>query len=113
MSMYEIKREDVTILQCDWHRNGICGEGFYAILFRWSVNPAKGGEEKEENFLATLFDEPGACAAISLDRVEEHGVTFGANSWRGDVLEDILRGYAKDWNAGRIGPFSAPVEEAR
>lgn len=95
---------EIEVLQVDWHRNGIGGEGFYAVLFRWRTNKGV------ENFLGTLFDRAGQCAVVSLDRIGEHGVSFGFNSWRGDVVEDRLRKAIRDWPwTGRCGPFSLPT----
>lgn len=82
-----------SIEQVEHHRNGISGEGFYAILFT-ATNADMG------RCLATVFsnregdgdwgvyergewDNP-RVAVISLDVLPEHGVKFGANSWHGD-----------------------------
>ena len=82
------------IKQIDYHRNGIGGEGFYAVLF----STTKDGGDKE-NMLATVFPAEGHCAVIDLDLVPEYGVTFGANSWRGDNYEPELRAAIKAYEA--------------
>ncbi len=95
----------IKVLESSFHRNGICGNGFHAVLFKHRVDG-----RKAEKFLAILFDEPGSCAVISLDRIERDGVGFArGNSWRGDHFEDELRRQIKEGagNVGkRIGPFA-------
>lgn len=84
----------MKVIEVARHRNGISGEPFYAILF---TAPPESGEE-EEKFIATLFDEPGQCAVIGLDRIEGMGVTMArGNSWRGDHYETELRKYCKQY----------------
>jgi hypothetical protein len=102
---FNVDIQDVEIQEISFHRNGIAGEGFYAIRFRWAED---GGEK--ENFLATLFDAEGYCAVIGLDRIGTHGVGFTyGNSWRGDYFEDALRQAVEEHgltNGVRIGPFA-------
>lgn len=84
---------DIKIQEASFHRNGISGLGFYAIRFQCQPEDA----EKPENFLATLFEEEGACAVISLDRIESQGIEFArGNSWRGDRFEGELRRHIKE-----------------
>ncbi len=101
---------DIDIQEIAYHRNGISGLGFYAIRFRWQPDDAEG----KENFLATLFDESGACAVIGLDRIDSQGVKFaGGNSWRGDHFEGELRKAIENGELSggvRVGPFCVPTE---
>ena len=97
--------QKIEVLECEYHRNGIGGEGFYAIRFRWL--------NREDSppcvMLAVLFDEPGQCAVIdpTMAAGDEGTVRFGTNSWRGDTFEDQLREHVKgDEDTGRMGPFS-------
>lgn len=62
-----------------YHRNGIMGQGFTAVAFRWRMQ----GERKERRFVATVFEETGACAVIEPDNLH--------NRWRGDDFEPFLR----------------------
>ena len=67
-----------------YHRNGICGSPFAAILFEDS------GPEASRK-LAILFDRPGHCAVLDLARLALGDIAFGSNSWRGDTYEPALR----------------------
>jgi hypothetical protein len=80
----------IQIKQIAYHRNGVAGEGFYAILFYPYRKP-------RELMLASVFHGRGRCSVIRLDLIEEHGVTFGENSWRGDDYEASLRGAIDFW----------------
>lgn len=96
----------IKIQEASFHRNGISGLGFYAIRFQWEPDDA----DKPENFIATLFDEQGACAVLSLDRIASMGVGFArGNSWRGDHFEAELRRQIEEGGVTsgiRIGPFA-------
>jgi len=82
----------IKVQEVAYHRNGICGEGFHAVRFRWDTG------DGVENFVGTVFDGSGQCAVLSLDRIAQTGVTFGFNSWRGDDFEPELRRAIKNWN---------------
>ena len=93
----------LTIVDASWHRNGIAGAGFYAILF---------DDAEQGRMVASLFDEPGTCAVYSVAELAKGNVAFAmGNSWRGDQYEDALRPLLKAWEAkqetGRMGPFAA------
>lgn len=99
--MKKLKQGEIAIQEVSWHRNGISGEGFYAVRFQWGVSGSV------ENFIATVFDAPGHCAVLSLDRMNKSGVAFGENSWRGDEIEDRLRQAIEARSEiNRVGPFS-------
>jgi hypothetical protein len=92
----------VEIVEASFHRNGIGGVGFYAILF---------DEAEQGRMIATLFDEPGYCAVYNVKELTANNVEFaGGNSWRGDVFEAALRPALKSYlereGTNRIGPFS-------
>ncbi len=96
----------LTIEDIQWHRNGISGEGFYAIIF---TDPDEG------RMVATLYDEVGYCSVLHIEKLSNPtiGVRFGTNSWRGDYYEDTLRSEVEKWNSsGRLGPFSMIPPEA-
>jgi hypothetical protein len=71
----------VRVTTAAHHRNGICGAPFHAMLFDHD-----GGRK-----LAILFDEPGHCAVLDVDKLAAGDIAFGSNSWRGDIFEKPLR----------------------
>lgn len=94
------------VKQIEFHRNGVGGAGFYAILFISHV------DEKDSLMVATLFDEFGYCAVLRVPDLSDidKGVSFGVNSWRGDCFEPELReAVKKQKSTNRLGPFSIPV----
>lgn len=80
-----MKAPKIKIIQIEYHRNGVGGKPFYAVLFKHAPEG-----RKQMNFLASVFDEQGSISVICLDMIEEHGVTFAENSWRGDYFETVL-----------------------
>ncbi len=74
----------LTILNIDYHRNGICGAPFHAIVFR-DTGPE--GSAK----LGIVFEEPRHCAVLDIAKLAECDIEFGSNSWRGDRYELALR----------------------
>lgn len=95
--------KNTKIIDVSWHRNGIGGVGFYAILFT----------EEGELMVATLFDEIGYCAVYNVNRLAAKDIAFGSNSYRGDVFESKLRPLVEEFlskkGTNRIGPFSVPA----
>lgn len=78
----------MKINQIEYHRNGVCGVGFNAVLFTIDHTDDRG---YPGNYLAIVFPDAQETAVINLDRIAEHGVTFGDNSWRGDLFNQELR----------------------
>ena len=72
----------VRLQQVAYHRNGICGAPFHAVLF---VDPKQGP------MLGVVFDQPHHVAVLQLDKLSRGDITFGSNSWRGDQYEPQLR----------------------
>lgn len=100
--MSELK---IEIKDASYHRNGIGGAGFYAILLRDHTN--------KKDMIASLFDEPGHCAVYCVDELAKGNIAFAqGNSWRGDHYESQLRPMLKKYLAkdgtNRIGPFAMP-----
>lgn len=100
----------ISIQEVAYHRNGICGAGFYAVRFQFQPDDA----DAPENFLGILFDGRGECAVLSLDRIATQGIAFAqGNSWRGDHFEsDLRRAIETEPTSGgvRVGPFCIPTE---
>lgn len=78
---------DIKIIEKAYHRNGVSGEGFWAVRFQHRPDQFS----PTETFVATLFAGEGQCAVLSVDRLASWGVAFGHNSWRGDTFESQLR----------------------
>lgn len=101
---------EVTIVDASYHRNGVCGVGFYAVLF----------DDKEHGrMIASIFDDidaknpKGYCAVYSVPALADGNIAFaGGNSWRGDVFESELIPALREWlkakGSNRIGPFAMP-----
>jgi hypothetical protein len=81
-----------TIYDIAHHRNGIGGEGFYALTFTDADGNA---------MVATVFDEPGTVAVLSLGGLAQGDIAYGTNSWRGDVYEPELRVSIQEWEVNR------------
>ncbi len=99
--MYGMK---LKITAASWHRNGVCGMGFYAVLFD-DLNEKK-------KMVASLFDESGYCAVYDLAQLAEGNIEFArGNSWRGDQyaaeLRPLLKKFLKKNGTNRAGAFAA------
>ena len=79
---------NLKVTDIAYHRNGVSGAGFCVLRFvDWAEDL-----RRRENYLAIVFEEPGHCAVLSLDRLPVSGIDFGlGNSWRGDIFEPELR----------------------
>ena len=93
----------LEIKAASFHRNGISGAGFYAILFT-SAN-------EDGTMVASLFDEPGYCAVYKVEELDKGNIAFACgNSWRGDQFEECLRPLLAEFLAtngtNRMGPFA-------
>lgn len=76
----------IKIHDIDYNRNGVCGKGFWSLLFEDPETP----EECEKGlFVATVFPDQGYCAVLKMDRLSNGEVKY--NNWRGDFYEDALR----------------------
>lgn len=82
----------LKIKQVARHRNGVGGDPFYAILFECpeygdmvaSVFDLEGRREREAGW-------NGRVSVFQISKLAEGCVTFGLNSFRGDVYETELR----------------------
>ena len=97
------KGATVKLLEADYHRNGISGEGFHVYI----VREREGG--KWRRMLVVHFRELDgqgnvACAAFDIDRLAVNDIALGSNSWRGDYYHDLLKRLdpeGKAWEGGR------------
>lgn len=108
------------VVQVAYHRNGVGGEGFHAVIFDTSDLVCKcgsfdgagwvngtgelapchdcGGAASEfttttRRMVASVFDGAGQVAVFDIAKLSDPaiGIAFGANSWRGDRYEAELR----------------------
>lgn len=82
-----MKSSKLNIKQVEYHRNGVGGLGFVAVLFHDS--------EVGDDMIATIFPQTSdiACAVYSIPKLSTGGVTFGENSWRGDRYFQVLQAF--------------------
>ena len=73
--------------QVEYHRNGIGGEGFHAVLFDMAKDEGGGLA------VGIVFEGEGQVAVLRVAPLSDPaiGITFGMNSWRGDRYEPELR----------------------
>lgn len=97
MKTYSTPLGKITIDAMQYHRNGVRGAGFTAVLFRL----------KGKRFMASAFGTAGHCAVVCLDAIKDHGITCGANSWRGEddfgpALRQAIADDLAEYDAGRM-----------
>lgn len=116
-------KQVTAVTQVAYHRNGVGGNGFHAVLFETSHTvcanckghdsagwtdgdgrptpcPNCNGtvfETSSRPMLGIVFDESGSVAVVDVAKLSDPaiGVAFGKNSWRGDRFEDELRAAIK------------------
>jgi hypothetical protein len=74
----------ISVLNIDYHRNGIAGAPFHAIVFK-----DQGTESSVK--LAIVFDQPWHKAVLDIAKLADRDIEFGSNSWRGDQYEAQVR----------------------
>jgi hypothetical protein len=74
----------ISILNIDYHRNGISGAPFHAIVFR-DLSDGPGAK------IGIAFDAPYHTAVLDIGKLADCDVEFGSNSYRGDQYEPALR----------------------
>ncbi len=78
----------LTIERIEFHRNGICGAPFHAVLFH---------DSEAGRMVGIVFDEPYHVAALNIDKLSLGDIAFGSNSWRGDHYEPMLRAAIREF----------------
>lgn len=73
----------LQIVDSDYHRNGISGIGFNVAL----VDDPNDGDIK----LVIMFPTEGHTAVLSVNKLMDEDISFGSNSYRGDLYEQALR----------------------
>lgn len=78
---------DCQIEEVAHHRNGVSGEPFYVITFRWTDD----GDEPRP-MVAILFEKSRHCAVLDREQTRQGNIAMaGGNSWRGDHFERAMR----------------------
>jgi len=73
----------LQIIDMDSHRNGVSGLPFRVAL----VDDANESDVK----VVIMFEAEGHTAVLSLNKLMDEDISFGSNSWRGDLYEEALR----------------------
>ena len=73
----------LQIVDADYHRNGTAGLPFKVAV----VDDANESDMK----LVIMFEAEGHTAVLSLNKLMEEDISFGSNSYRGDLYEEALR----------------------
>ena len=66
----------LSIIDTNYHRNGICGAPFDVALFE---DHGPQGSRK----VAILFEEHSHCAILDIAKLTQGDIAFRSNSWRG------------------------------
>jgi hypothetical protein len=74
----------IRVIDWDCHRNGICGAPFHVVIF-------EDVDDENTRKVGILFDAPHHCAVLDIGKLSAGNITFGINSYRGDVFEEALR----------------------
>jgi hypothetical protein len=74
----------ISILNIDYHRNGIGGAPFHAIVFR-------DRSDSDDAKIGVVFEQPWHTAVLDIAKLVDSDVEFGSNSYRGDQYEPLLR----------------------
>jgi len=85
-------KNHLRVIKHEYHRNGICGNGFHVVIFDWTEP-----NDAQKNMCAFLFEETGSIAVTQIDMLKEHSIEFACgNSWRGDHFEGAIRAFIKE-----------------
>lgn len=82
----------MEITKVSYHRNGVSGEGFFAVTFN---------DKEHGPMFAVVFETSRHVAVFRRDLIGAGVIEFGQNSWRGDHFENDLRAAIKKATADR------------
>lgn len=74
----------IKVVNLDYHRNGVAGEPFHAVVFR-DTGPDASVK------LGVVFDRIGHVAVFDIAKLADCDVECVSNAWRGDYYEPALR----------------------
>lgn len=77
----------MKVEQIDYHRNGVCGEGFYVGIIK-----DKDGKKVAIRLSKEDDKKVGAicCFVLDIKLLSEGIIRFTENSWRGDHFNQIM-----------------------
>lgn len=89
----------ITNVRVEYHRNGVSGWPFYAVLFNWIDSRGYG-----HNMVAAVFDVPeasgqaasalcrndGVVAVLDVDKLAAGDIHLAGSRWRGDDFAPLL-----------------------
>jgi hypothetical protein len=79
----------LTIDKIAYHRNGVAGEPFKAVVFQYDGKKMLGIRFEDGAPDSIGFSNP-RCAVFDLELLAQGVIEFGENSWRGDQFADEL-----------------------
>ncbi len=81
MSMYSRNIPKGKVVARAYHRNGVGGNGFAVGIV----------QEGKDQKVIVCFPGEGNTAVLDIGLLSSGNITFGENSWRGDVYADAYR----------------------
>ena len=87
----------ITVKAIDYHRNGICGQGFNTVLFDDAENGPMMAIVLDRGSYESLGLAP--CFVLNTDMLAKGEIRFTYNSWRGDHYYDLLLDEIAKWDA--------------
>ena len=81
MSLYSRNLPKGKVIAREYHRNGVCGNGFALGIV----------QEGKDRKVVICFPGSGNTAVLDIDMLTTGNIAFGENSWRGDVYSDVYR----------------------
>lgn len=94
----------ITVEKVAFHRNGIAGTGFHAVLF----DEGRGAQRSRK--VAIVFPDRGAVAVLDMEPLVSGVIDGGAQRERGDKYESNLRDAVLTYEAGRASGDLLPEE---
>ena len=91
------KAEMIMADEIAYHRNGISGEPFHVVTFRYLMHVNKDLIPSPQ-MVAVVFKTPKHVAVFHLEQFKMGVISFGTNSFRGDNFEDALRKAIEAWD---------------
>jgi len=86
---------DLVIEEVARHRNGVGGEPFWVVTFRWAEK-----DDEPRPMVGIVFEEPWHTAVFDREELRKGNIAFACgNSWRGDHFDAALRAAIREVDA--------------